>query len=284
MSIVNIAGYSFTSLDALQTLRPEVKALCRELGLKGTVILSPEGVNGSLAGPALAIETAMVELPKVIGIETIPFKKSYSDSTPFDRMLVKVKPRLLPILDQPFDAQLSKRTQLPPEVLKTWLDASQDVVLLDTRNDYEFDLGTFDGAERCDISTFRTFQDTIAARSEEWKGKTVVAFCTGGIRCEKAVPAMLNQLGFDNVYQLEGGILQYFESVGADHWHGDCFVFDNRVALSPMLQPRPRPFCKHCGKPVLDAPNACTYCHSPAAVALPVTVKRQRSPCLALKG
>lgn len=260
MSITNIAGYRFFTLHEPQSYRDSVRRLCKDRQLKGTVLLSPEGINVALAGPRVAIDAVISDLNALMGIE-ISFKFSLSEEVPFKRMLVKVKPRLLPVLDQSFDEVLSKRTQLPSKTLHQWFKDKKNFVLLDTRNDYEYDLGTFVGAHRCDMSTFRKFQESIAGKVEEWKNKTIVTFCTGGIRCEKAVPVMINRLGFENVLQLEGGILQYFEDVGDEFWRGDCFVFDQRVALAPDLSPRPRPFCDICGKPQHDDGS----CYCPAA-------------------
>lgn len=260
--VVNLAGYVFASLDEPEARVTAVGELCLSLGLKGSVILSPEGVNLSLAGSREATAAVQRDLPKLLGLATIPCKVSYSASQPFARMRVKCKARLLPVGDLPWDAQLSSTTQLPAATLAAWLDEGREVVLVDTRNDYEYDMGSFVGAVRLPIDEFADFAAQARERHPEWRDKTIVTFCTGGIRCEKAVPLMVRQLGYDKVYQLEGGILQYFEDVGGRHWWGDCFVFDQRVGLSPELQARPRPICPDCGKPAMPATEACPYCGS----------------------
>ena len=260
--VANAAGYLFAPLPEVRRLRLAVKDLCSSLNLRGTVTLSPEGVNCGIAGQESDVRTFADELQKVLDTPKITFKISFSKEAPFDRMLVKVKPKLLPAEESVWDKETSQRTQLPGKVLKQWLDEGRDIVLLDTRNSYEFDVGSFDNAIPLSITNFRSFEAEARSHLPEWRDKTIVTFCTGGIRCEVAVPAMIKRLGFRDVYQLQGGILQYFEDIGGDHWHGDCFVFDKRVGVDHALRPRPRPFCPDCGKPTHAGQTDCRYCGS----------------------
>jgi UPF0176 protein len=238
--IENISFYRFVEIPAerLPELRAELRAHCMRLALKGTVLLSREGVNGFLAGtkPAMAeIKTVLCGVPGFSGLD---FKVSYSTEIPFRRMLVKLKKEIISMGREDVRPAQKTAPRLEPEQLKQWLDEGREVVLVDTRNEYEIELGTFKGARSFGLNTFRPFPIELAKHREELAGKPVVMFCTGGIRCEKAGAIGLEQ-GLD-AYQLEGGILRYFEKVGGAHYEGDCFVFDRRVAVDPQLQPTTR--------------------------------------------
>ena len=233
VTILNTAFYKFVSLENLPELRRLLKARCLELKLKGTLLLSPEGINGFLAGAPDAITEFKQVLAGMDPFKDLSFKESFSDDVPFGRMLVKLKKEIIPMGRPDIQPQTETGTRLKAETLKKWLDEKKELVLLDTRNEYEVREGTFENALNLGISTFRQIPEKMESLSEAVKAKPVVMFCTGGIRCEKAT-ALALKMGFSEVYQLEGGILKYFEECGNHHYKGNCFVFDERVALDSL--------------------------------------------------
>ena len=241
MQIVNISAYKFVTLDDIETLRPEMRARCEAANLKGTILLAPEGINMFLAGPRDAIDTFMAWLRADARFADIAPKESLSDNQPFKRMLVRAKKEIITMKMPLIRPEAGRAPSVRPVDLKRWLDQGHDdagrpVVMLDTRNAFEVAVGTFENAVEYDIAKFSDFPPAVAARKAELEGKTVVSFCTGGIRCEKAAIHM-QEVGMEHIYQLEGGILKYFEEVGGSHYKGDCFVFDYRTALNPNLEP-----------------------------------------------
>jgi UPF0176 protein len=241
MSTLNISAYKFVGLDDLVALRESLRARCEAWALKGTILLAPEGINLFLAGSREAIDTFMDALREDARFADIVPKESYSDAPPFKRMRVRLKKEIITMRAPLIRPELGRAPAVAPATLRRWLDQGHDddgrpVVLLDTRNDYEVDVGTFEQVVDYRLSSFTGFPDAVAADRERFDGKTVVSFCTGGIRCEKAAIHMQG-IGIEHVYQLEGGILKYFEDVGGAHWRGDCFVFDGRGALDPNLAP-----------------------------------------------
>ena len=250
MQIVNISAYKFVSLDDIETLRPEMRARCDALDLKGTILLAPEGINMFLAGPREAIDGFMAWLHADARFADIAPKESLSETQPFKRMLVRQKKEIITMKMPLIRPEEGRAPFVRPVDLKRWLDQGHDdagrpVVMLDTRNDFEVAVGTFDDAVDYDIGKFSDFPPAVAAHKAEFEGKTVVSFCTGGIRCEKAAIHM-QEAGIEHVYQLEGGILKYFEKVGGAHYKGDCFVFDYRTALNPNLEPAGPKQCFAC--------------------------------------
>jgi UPF0176 protein len=239
-SYVNIAAYKFIGFDDIAEKRPVIQAFCDELGLKGTILLTPEGINLFLAGLRPSIDRFLAWLRTDPRFSDLQVKESYSEKQPFNRMLVKLKAEIITMKHPLIRPEEGRAPSVEPEILKRWLDQGHDdagkpVIMVDTRNAFEVDVGTFDHAVDYRITKFTEFPAVIAQHKEEFEGKTIVTFCTGGIRCEKAAIHMQN-IGFDNVYQLDGGILKYFEQVGGDHYAGNCFVFDYRTALSPALE------------------------------------------------
>lgn len=237
---VNIAAYKFITFDDTAEKRPAFRALCDELQLKGTILLTPEGINLFLAGLRPQIDAFLAWLRADARFADITVKESYSKKQPFNRMLVKLKAEIITMKHPLIRPEEGRAPAVDAPTLKRWLDQGHDdkgkpVVMLDTRNAFEVDVGTFENTVDYRIGKFTEFPAVIAAHKEDFAGKTIVTFCTGGIRCEKAAIHMQN-VGFDNVYQLEGGILKYFEEVGGAHYSGDCFVFDYRTALSPELK------------------------------------------------
>ena len=243
--IINISCYKFVALDNLEDRKSAIRRRACELNLKGTVLLSHEGINLFVAGPPEAIHLFVDFLRSDLAFADLQPKESANEYQPFNRMLVKIKKEIIAFgIDGVVPAQKTS-PKLSAKELKRWLDEGRKVHLLDTRNDYEYDLGTFDNAIKMGLDHFREFPDGVARLSEELKNEPVVMFCTGGIRCEKAGPYM-EMAGFSQVYQLDGGILKYFEEVGGDHYHGECFVFDQRVAVDPSLQETPTTQCYIC--------------------------------------
>ena len=234
-SIVNIAAYKFAALDDLQGRRQFFLQLSAAHELRGTVMLSEEGINLVVAGERAGIDALLVAVRALAGFEQIDVKESFSDAQPFDRMLVKIKPEIIAFGVEGIDPREHTSPRITAQELKAWLDEGRAFTLLDTRNNFEVEVGTFDGAAAIGIDNFRDLPQAVEALPEEMRDRPVVTFCTGGIRCEKAAP-FLERARFGKVYQLDGGILKYFEEVGGAHFSGDCFVFDQRVALDSSLQ------------------------------------------------
>ncbi len=242
---LNIAAYQFLSLDRLPERRVEMRNACAQAGLKGTVMLSPEGINCFLAGQPDALRQWVRWLQAQEEFSCIEVKESFSEEMPFQRLLVKLKKEIIAFGVSGIDPVRKTSPKLPPQKLKQWLDEGRQVTLLDVRNDYEVRLGSFEGAEAIGVDHFRDFPEAVKSLPAEMKRQTIVMFCTGGIRCEKAGPLMEGQ-GFEQIYQLDGGILKYFEECGEAHYEGDCFVFDGRVALDPRLRPTAAAVCFAC--------------------------------------
>ena len=238
---LNVSAYKFVPLDDCAALRERLLSDARASGLKGTLLLAGEGINLFLAGEAEAVRGFLVRLQADPRLGGLPVKESWSDTQPFQRMLVKVKREIIrmnhPTI-QPFEARAPAVDAL---TLRRWLDQGHDdegqpVVTLDTRNAFEVDHGTFEHAIDWRIDKFSDFPQAAQDHLQDLQGKTVVSFCTGGIRCEKAA-IYLREMGVERVLQLEGGILRYFEEAGGAHYQGACFVFDERKALDASLAP-----------------------------------------------
>ena len=257
---LNVSAYKFVEIADLPTLRAAVHTRCIAAQLKGTVLVAPEGINLFLAGEEDRLRTMLAWLADDERFADLPVKESWSDHQPFNRMLVKIKKEII-TMRQPQVRPMGQRAPVvAAKDLKRWLDAGQDdsgreVVLLDTRNGFEVDVGTFEAAINPEIRSFGEFPERVTALRDELADKTVVTFCTGGIRCEKAVLYM-QEKGFGQVYQLDGGILRYFEEVGGAHYRGDCFVFDRRVALTPALEEAGYAECFNCRAVVSPAEQA----------------------------
>lgn len=250
---VVLAFYKFTSLEKPSKLKAPLLELCQKQGIKGTVLLAHEGINGTVAGPRAGIDAFLAFFQNDERFEGMSAKESYEATPPFYRMKIKIK-REIVTLGQP-DVDPNKRvgTYVKPTDWNALLE-DPEVVLVDTRNIYEYEVGTFKNAINPNTVNFREFPEYVAKNLDPAKHKKVAMFCTGGIRCEKASSFMLQQ-GFEEVYHLEGGILKYLEEVAPESsvWQGECFVFDNRVTVDHHLNKGTYDMCHACRHPVNDA-------------------------------
>ncbi|MEK6261883.1 MAG: pseudouridine synthase [Planctomycetota bacterium] len=268
-AITNIAAYKFAALSELKPLRERLIAQCKAWALKGTILLSTEGINLFVAGGRTEIDLLLAELRSIPGLEGLEPKVSESEHQPFSRMLVKIKQEIIAFGVEGIDPSKRPSPKLAARELKQWLDEGRPITLLDTRNDYEVKLGTFRNARVLDIDHFREFPEAVRQLPDEMKRQPIVMFCTGGIRCEKAGPFMERE-GFEQIFQLDGGILKYFEDCGDAHYDGECFVFDQRVGVDPSLQETASNQCFSCLTPLRpdelkDARyipgRSCPHCH-----------------------
>jgi UPF0176 protein len=239
--VLNVSAYQFVPLPDAAALRERLLARTQALGLKGTILLAEEGINLFLAGEAGSVRTLLAELradPRMAGLQA---KESWSDTIPFRRMLVKRKREIIRMNHPAIQPAAGRAPALDAKTLQRWLDQGHDdagrpLVMLDTRNAFEVDQGTFEGAVDWRLARFSDFPQALQEHLQDLQGRTVVSFCTGGIRCEKAALVM-REAGLPEVWQLEGGILKYFEETGGAHFRGTCFVFDERQSLDPQLAP-----------------------------------------------
>ena len=234
-TVANIAAYKFVAIDHRDALRATLLAHCRKLGLKGTILLAPEGINLFLAGSSEAVGAFLAGLRADQRFQDIEAKWSWSDFVPFQRLRVKLKNEIVTLRVAGIDPVASPAPFLPAAELKRWYEEGREFVILDTRNAWEYSAGSFENALNPQLQNFSEFP-FLGEKLAGLKDKVVVTYCTGGIRCEKAAPLLLRQ-GFREVYQLQGGILKYFEQCGGAHWTGNCVVFDDRGALDPQRHP-----------------------------------------------
>ena len=231
---LNIAAYQFVPIADCAALAAQLRAAAAEL--KGTILVAPEGINLFVAGAPAAIEAFLASVRVDARFAGMSVKRSHSQQVPFRRLLVKIKREIISLRAAGIDPARAPAPRIAPAELKALLDAGTPIVLLDTRNRFEVEIGTFRGALYLALGSFGELPRKAHALPEELNQRTVVTFCTGGIRCEKAAP-LLRTLGFADVRQLDGGILEYFERCGGAHFDGACFVFDERGALDAALQP-----------------------------------------------
>ena len=248
-AFINLSTYKFTPLGDLPALRERLTRVCEAGGMKGTILLSPEGINVFVAGTRGNVDALLGELRALPGLADLAPKESESAKQPYNRMLVKIKKEIIAFGVEGIDPARRPTAKLPAHTLKQWLDEGRPVTLLDTRNDYEVRMGTFRGALPAGIGNFRDFPKAVEKLPDALKQQPVVMFCTGGIRCEKAGPYM-ELAGFQKVFQLEGGILKYFEECGGAHYDGECFVFDRRVGVDPELRETSSEMCFACQMPL----------------------------------
>ncbi len=251
-SFVIVAMYKFVRLEDYETLQPELLSFCQEREIYGTLLLAEEGINGTLVGTRSAIDALLKHLKSDPRLADLEYKESFSDEIPFHRTKVKLKKEIV-TMGQP-EIKPSDRSGIRVEP-QQWNEiiSDPDILLIDTRNEYEYNIGTFKNAVSPNTTNFREFPDYVKKQLDPAKTKKVAMFCTGGIRCEKASAYMLEQ-GFEEVYQLNGGILKYLEEVGSNEslWQGECFVFDSRVSVDHQLAEGSYEQCFACRRPITD--------------------------------
>ena len=266
--VLNVAGYKFERLDDIDALIPGFQSICNDLDLKGSIYFSPNGINFSLAGREDAIEQYLLYMEQDKRFLDIPLKKTYSETQPFRRMKVRPKKEIISLGRDDINPSELTGDYVTPKELYAMYENNEDVIVLDTRNEYETRVGLFENAVDLQLDTFRDFPDAIKQLPEEYKDKQIVMYCTGGIRCEKASAVML-KAGFSDVRQLEGGVLNYFKETDGKYWNGDCFVFDERVALDTDLNETEYIYCYICREPLSADEKAspdfkineyCPYC------------------------
>lgn len=251
--IVVCALYKFVTLDDYRELRDPLLAEMTRLEVKGTILLAHEGLNGTIAGTRAGIDGVLAWLNADPRIAGIVYKETFENSNPFYRTKVKLKKEIVTMGVDGIDPKHIVGTYVKPQDWNA-LISRDDVVLIDTRNDYEYEVGTFKGAVNPNTNTFRELPQFVAENLDPAQHKKVAMFCTGGIRCEKST-AYLKEQGFEEVYHLEGGILKYLEDVPEDDtmWEGECFVFDNRVTVNHQLEKGQYDACHACRRPISDA-------------------------------
>lgn len=253
------ALYKFVTLDNHEALREPLQSMLEAEHIRGTLLLANEGINGTVAGPRNAINKLKAWFAHDPRFSGIDYKESLSEEQPFYRTKVKLKKEIVTLGVEGIDPKRVVGTYVAP---KDWnaLISDPDVVLVDTRNDYEVGIGTFKGALNPNTESFREFPEYVRHNLDANKNKKVAMFCTGGIRCEKST-AYLKEQGFDEVYHLHGGILKYLEEVPAEEsmWEGECFVFDNRVTVDHQLQPGQYQLCSACRAPL--SPDDLQHAH-----------------------
>jgi len=249
--IINISGYRFEKLEYLPVLQADMHAALSTTGVLGTILLADEGINIALSGRREQIDLAIEYFHSDEQFRGIWLKESLSEEVPFSKLKVRIRHEIIAFEGADASDKHLQRQEAPalsPHTVARWLDEGRDMTLLDTRNTYEIESGTFERAEHLNIAHFRDFQDAVTKALADGRlqlDKPTITFCTGGIRCEKAAPWMLEQ-GFKEVYQIEGGVLNYFEQCAGKHWQGDCFVFDDRVEVDKKLVPTGATWCTYC--------------------------------------
>lgn len=271
MTYIVATFYKFVHLPDFAEKQQPLLSFCQTQGIKGTILLAAEGINGTIAGSSQESIDATISFlcldPRLADLE---YKLSYADSPPFERMKVRLKREIVTLGLPEVDPNEQVGTYVSPQEWNE-LISDPEVTIIDTRNDYEVNIGTFKGAQNPQTNSFNQFPDYIKQNLDPAKHKKVALFCTGGIRCEKASSLMLSQ-GFAEVYHLKGGILKYLEQVPANQslWQGECFVFDERVAVQHGLEPGTYELCRSCGYPISQEDKtsskyevgiSCPYCY-----------------------
>jgi UPF0176 protein len=282
VSVTIAALYHFAPLPDCASRRDELHLVASQLGLRGTLLVAPEGVNGTLAGEEAAIEGLLTALRSMPGFEGLEPKRSYAEAQPFRKLRVRLKREIVTMGDAEIDPRARVGTYVSPREWDALLD-DPDVIVVDTRNDYEVRIGAFERAIDPGIRTFRDFPAWSRANLDPSRHRTVAMYCTGGIRCEKASSLLLRE-GFERVVHLEGGILKYLEETSPEHsrWRGECFVFDERVSVDASLRPGKYRLCYGCKQPVDDEDRARpefefgVSCHRCLATSTPAQLESRR--------
>ena len=271
MSLVVATFYQFVQFPDCAERQPEILAHCQKLGIKGTILLASEGINGTIAGSREAIDALLAFLKQDPRFADLEHKEAIAPDFPFERMKVKVKSEIVTLGKSEVNPADQVGTYVAPQ---EWNDliSNPEVIVIDTRNDYEVSIGTFERAINPQTDSFREFPEYVKAHLDPTQHPKVAMFCTGGIRCEKASSYLLSQ-GFKEVYHLKGGILKYLEEVPPEKslWHGECFVFDERIAVKHGVEPGSYDMCLSCGHPISQDDKAsphyeegicCPYCYA----------------------
>ena len=249
MKIANITGYKFIPIKDELVLQETILQRSTNLNLKGTVLISRKGINFSVSGNKNNIDKFLLFIRSDSRFADVDVKITYNAYQPFRKMLVRIKKEIISMGIEEIDPFKFTGQKISPKELNKKLNNNEDIVLLDTRNEYEVRLGTFKNAIDLNLDSFRDFPKEIEKLRKKLNGKEVVMFCTGGIRCEKASALMLKN-GFENIQQIDGGVINYFKETGGRHWNGDCFVFDDRVALDKDLLETDYVLCFRCREPL----------------------------------
>lgn len=288
MSIVIATFYKFVSLENLTEKQVSLREFCQANGIKGTIILASEGINGTVAGSRENLEQFLAYLRSELNLTDLELKESYSNALPFERLKVKIKSEIVTFGINEINPSQQVGTYITPHEWNKII-SDPEVVVIDTRNQYEVEIGTFQKAIDPQTDSFREFPEYVANHLNPQKHQKIAMFCTGGIRCEKASSYLLSQ-GFQEVYHLKGGILKYLEEVPAEEslWEGECFVFDERVAVKQGLEPGSYDLCYACGHPISEADKtspayepiiSCPHCYdklTPEKKARQAERQRQR--------
>lgn len=247
------ALYHFTRFDDPTALKPTLLQLCETQDVKGTLLLAQEGINGTIAGPRAGIDAVIAHIRALPGCADLEWKESTASAPPFRKMKVRLKREIVTMGQPDVDPRARVGHYVAPEDWNALIE-SPDVAVIDTRNDYEIAIGTFDGAVDPGTQSFGEFPAWWEANKHRFHNKKIAMFCTGGIRCEKSTNYLLGQ-GVDDVFHLKGGILKYLEEVPAEQsrWNGECFVFDGRVSVGHGLQEGPHELCHACRRPILPS-------------------------------
>ena len=244
------ALYHFTRFEDPAALQAPLRAVCAANAVRGSLLLAGEGINGTIAGPRDGLNEVLAHIRGLPGCAGLEWKESTSDSPPFGRMKVRLKKEIVTMGQPDIDPLARVGHYVEPQ---DWNDLirSEDVAVIDTRNDYEVAIGTFEGAVDPQTASFRDFPAWWEANRDRFHNKRIAMFCTGGIRCEKSTNYLISQ-GVEDVYHLKGGILQYLEDVPEEEslWQGDCFVFDERVSVGHGLSQGPHALCRACRRPL----------------------------------
>ncbi len=245
------ALYHFTRFDDPDALRPGIRQVCEDNAIMGTLLVAREGINGTIAGSREGINAILAFLKSLPGCDTLEWKESTASQPPFGRMKVRLKKEIVTMGQPDVDPTASVGHYVDPAEWNELIQ-SPDVAVIDTRNDYEVAIGTFEGAIDPETKTFGEFPAWWEENKDRFHNKRIAMFCTGGIRCEKSTNFLLGQ-GVEDVYHLKGGILKYLEEVDEKDstWEGECFVFDNRVSVGHGLKEGPHTLCHACRQPVL---------------------------------
>ncbi len=245
------ALYRFTRFDDPAALRGPLEAVCRAEGVTGTLLLASEGINGTIAGSRAGLDTVLAHIRTLPGCADLEWKESTATAPPFARLKVRLKREIVTMGQPQVDPLAGTGRYVDPAEWNA-LIAAPDVAVIDTRNDYEVEIGTFSGAIDPETASFRDFPAWWQANRAKFEGKRIAMFCTGGIRCEKSTNYLIGQ-GVEEVFHLKGGILKYLEEVPEEDslWQGDCFVFDRRVSVGHGLREGPHVLCHACRRPLL---------------------------------